>query len=329
MYLMRFDMRAPGKSPEEIADLYQAAIEMSSWAEGKGCYSIVISEHHSSDDGYLPSPLTLASAIATATTSMPIMIAAAILPFYDPIRLAEDMIVLDHLSRGRVSYTLALGYRPEEYELFGLDYSKRAAIADEKLEALLGHLRTAGTDTGGPRVTPGPYTPGGPMICWGGSSKAAARRAGRFGLGFFAQSDTAGLKEAYEEAAREAGHEPGLCMLPSPDRPYSLFVNDDIDAGWDEVGEALLADARAYYAWNSEAGTVGKTGTLSAGSTVEELRASNASHVVITTEEAREMLRTQGVLSLQPLCGGLDPEVAWTYMRRIVDDVMPAAAPVP
>ena len=59
-----------------------------------------------------------------------------ILPFYDPVRLAEDMSVLDIISGGRVIYTLALGYRPEEYEHFGLAIKKRGRIADEKLGLL-------------------------------------------------------------------------------------------------------------------------------------------------------------------------------------------------
>src|SRR4051794_6645433 len=105
---MRFDMRAPGKAPADVARLYGAAIDMSRWADERGgCLAIAISEHHASDAGYLSSPLVLASAIAAVTERTPIMIAAAILPLYDPIRLAEDMIILDHISQGRVIYTLA------------------------------------------------------------------------------------------------------------------------------------------------------------------------------------------------------------------------------
>ena len=66
----------------------------------------VISEHHTSSDGYIPSPLLLASAMAARTNQLYISIAAALLAFYDPIRLAEDMAVLDIISNGRLSYTL-------------------------------------------------------------------------------------------------------------------------------------------------------------------------------------------------------------------------------
>src|SRR3546814_10107818 len=76
----------------------------------------------------------MASAIAAVTKRTPIAIAAALLPLYDPVRLAEEMIVLDHISRGRAIFTLGIGYRPDEYELHGVEYRRRGAIADEKLE---------------------------------------------------------------------------------------------------------------------------------------------------------------------------------------------------
>lgn len=95
MFMMRFDMRVPGKTPAQIADQYQTAIEMAQWADDKGCVGIGLSEHHCAEDGYTPSPLVLASAIAAVTKKVPILVAAALLPMYDPVRLAEDMIVLD------------------------------------------------------------------------------------------------------------------------------------------------------------------------------------------------------------------------------------------
>ena len=286
MFRLRFDMRAPGKTPEEISRLYAAALEMSAWADDRGCQAIAVSEHHASEDGYLPSPLTLAAAIAAVTSNTPIMVAAALLPLYDPVRLAEDMVVLDHLSRGRVMYVLGVGYRPVEYELHNQEFRRRGVTADDKLAALLGHLRTAADATASPRVTPPPFSPDGPMLFWGGSTVRAAERAGRNGLGLLAQTSDPALGTAYEDAARAAGHEPGLCLLPTPDAPSSVFVAADVDAGWKEVGEALLADATTYYAWNEAAGLAESTVSLTKGGTVEELRAANGSHRVVSVDDA-------------------------------------------
>jgi hypothetical protein len=322
MFMMRFDQRAPGKSPAETAALYQAAIEMSQWADDKGCVAVGVSEHHSAEDGYLPSPLVLASAIAAVTNKVPIVIGCALLPMYDPVRLAEDMIVLDHISRGRVTFILGIGYRPLEYQLHGLDYAQRGAIAEDKLNRLLDALRRASAADAMPRVTPPPYTAGRPVIAWGGATKVAARRAGRYGLHFFAQINTPGLAEEYAAACRAAGYEPGTCTLPSPDMPGSVFVHPDPDIGWRELGTHLLADATSYAGWNENAGR--PTARISHGRTVEELRAERANHQVVTVPEALALIRRWGRLPLHPLCGGCPPELAWPYLRRVVSDVLPA-----
>jgi alkanesulfonate monooxygenase SsuD/methylene tetrahydromethanopterin reductase-like flavin-dependent oxidoreductase (luciferase family) len=238
------------------------------------------------------------------------------------VRLAEDMIVLDHISHGRVSYILGIGYRPLEYQLYGLDFDKRGAIADAKLGKLLDVLRQTSEGKGMPRVTPASLTPGRPPVMWGGATKAAARRAGRSGLGFFAQTNTPGLAEAYEEASREAGFEPGPCMLPSPEMPSIVFVHPDPDVGWQEVGPYLLADAVAYAEWNKDAGR--PTVSLSKSQTIEALRAEQGAHRVVTVEEAIALIKRWGRLGLHPLCGGCPPELAWTYLRRVVNEVAPA-----
>ena len=124
MFMLRFDMRAPAGGPT-TTDLYRTAIDMAAWGESHGCISTLISEHHTSPDGYLPSPIVLATAIAARTTTMPIVVGALLLNFYDPIKLAEDMVVLDIISGGRVSYVIGLGYRSEEHAMFGVDMGTR------------------------------------------------------------------------------------------------------------------------------------------------------------------------------------------------------------
>ena len=133
MYTMRFDLRVPGMKPDEVADQYEAALQMAEFGESNGCVAMMLSEHHRSPDGYLPTPLVMAAAVAARTTTLPIVIGAALLPLYEPRRLVEEMIVLDNLSRGRVSFIFGIGYRPTEYDLFDLPYEDRGKLADEKL----------------------------------------------------------------------------------------------------------------------------------------------------------------------------------------------------
>ena len=323
MFTMRFDMRAP-EFGGSTTDLYQAAIEMAAWAETRGCVAAVISEHHSSSDGYLPSPMVLASAMAARTEQLHISLAAALLAFYDPIRLAEDMIVLDIISKGRVSYVLGLGYRPEEFEMYGVDWKRRGRIAEEKLQLLLQAKTGEPFEHEGRRihVTPPPVSTGGPMVMWGGGSIAAAKRAGRYGLGFFAQSDRAGMQEAYESSCREHGFEPGMTQLPPKDAATTMFVADDVDQAWAEIGEYILHDVKMYGDWNPGDET---TASISHAQTVEELRATSPAHKIYSTDEAVEMVRGGGMLMLMPLCGGIPPALAWPYLEHVANVVLPAA----
>jgi alkanesulfonate monooxygenase SsuD/methylene tetrahydromethanopterin reductase-like flavin-dependent oxidoreductase (luciferase family) len=321
VFLMRFDMRAPAFGAP-TAELYAAAIEMAAFAESRGAITAVVCEHHTMADGYLPSPLVLATAMAARTTTLPIMTGALILPLYDPIRLAEDMAVMDIISAGRVSYIMAIGYRPEEYEQHGVDFHRRGRLADEQLALLLQ------AKTGEPfehegrriRVTPAPVTPGGPRIMWGGGSPAAAKRAARFGLDLMAQGGGPEVEETYRAEAMALGREPGFCMVPSTDMATTVFVAEDIDAAWAELGPHLLHDVTAYAALNP--GDT-KTASLSTARTVAELRGEDRTHRIIGIDEAIEMVRAGAPLPLQPLVGGLPPETAWRYLRTVTDGVVP------
>jgi alkanesulfonate monooxygenase SsuD/methylene tetrahydromethanopterin reductase-like flavin-dependent oxidoreductase (luciferase family) len=321
MFTLRFDMRAPTWAAP-IEDLYAAAVEMAAWAESRGAVVAVLSEHHAAADRHLPSPVILATAIAARTEQLPILVAAAVLPFYEPVRLAEDIAVLDIISRGRVAYVLGVGHRREEYDHFGLDFRARGPRADERLAMLFELLRGNEVTSGGgsTRISPRP-TSGGPQFFIGGGSLAAARRAGRFGLGLIAQAATPGLTEAYQQACREAGHEPGFVQVPDPAAATAIFVADDVDRAWDELGSFLLHDAMTAAAYRTGEISVA---SISTATSVDELRV-DSSYRVITREEATALVRAGTILPLLPLCGGLAPEVAWGYLERAVEAVVRAS----
>jgi alkanesulfonate monooxygenase SsuD/methylene tetrahydromethanopterin reductase-like flavin-dependent oxidoreductase (luciferase family) len=319
MYGMRFDMRLSAAAPAR--DQYQAALDMVAWAESRGGTLVIVSEHHGVPDGYLPSPAVLVSAMAARTTSTFIIVAAALLPLYDPVRLAEDICVVDHVSGGRVAWVLGLGYRREEFEMFGVDWKRRGAIADEKLSIVLQALNGVPFEYEGRAIHVTPATPVRPQVSWGGGSQAAARRAARFGLDFFGQTNVGGLAEAYREECEKLGRPAGTCMLPAPGDPTVVFVADDVDKAWEEIGPYLLRDATTYAAWNAD--TV-STASLSQGTTIDELRAECGAHRILTVEEAIELGRAGGMLPLHPLCGGIPAELAWPYLVRVAEEVEPA-----
>jgi alkanesulfonate monooxygenase SsuD/methylene tetrahydromethanopterin reductase-like flavin-dependent oxidoreductase (luciferase family) len=318
MFMLRFDMRAPAGT----ADLYAASLDMAVWAEEHGALAVVLSEHHASPDGYLPSPLVLAAAMAARTTTLPITVAALLVPLHDPVRLAEDMAVLDVVSGGRVSYVAGLGYRPEEYAMFGRSLAERG----RRMEECLTVLRQAWTGEefrydGRPvRVTPTPATPGGPMLMYGGGSTAAARRAARFGMSFFAQAAAPGLEEAYRQECDRAGTVPGMCFVPAPGSPTSVFVANDEDEGWDRYGPYMLHDARMYASWLGDLDAASKSNAV----TVASLRAEAGAYRVLTPDAAVGHVRELGSLALHPLCGGCPPELAWESLRLVADEVLPA-----
>lgn len=319
-------MRAPDTGAP-AADLYGAALEMCAWGETRGAVAAVLCEHHMSPDGYLPSPLILASAIAARTERLRITIAVFHLPLYNPIRLAEEMCVLDIIAQGRISFIGAVGYVPYEYAMHGVDFRRRGAIAEETLPVLLKAVTGEPFEYEGRRiqVTPPPFTPGGPRIGWGGGSVAAARRAGKYGMDFLGQRSDPALREAYDQALREHGRKPGNFTMAKVDDPGVIFVAEDVDAAWAELGPYIMHDVLSYGAWN-EGNT--DTATVSFAKTAEELRAENRSHRILSVREAVEMVRAGNFLRLHPLIGGLPPAIAWRYLKTVVEDVMPAVGTV-
>lgn len=314
MFTLRFDMRAPGWAAP-AADLYAGAIDMCAWAETRGAVLAVLSEHHGTDDGHLPAPLTLASAIAARTRSLAILLAAVPIPLWDPVRLAEEMSVLDLISRGRVSYAFGVGHRSREYEHFGIDMATRGRVADEILAVLGPLVRGEAVEYRGRRVrvTPPCGSPNGPMMLIAGGSGAAAGRAGALGLGFVSQTDLPGLKAFYEEQCRAHGHEPGMFQSPVRGAPTAVFVADDVDEAWDALGRYLLHDAVMAASYRPHDDSVASI-TRAAG--VAELRAENGPYRILTLDEAAEYVRGGRPLPLHPLCGGVPPEVAWPYLER-------------
>lgn len=316
--VVRYDMRTTSAGVDHAA-LYRAAMEQILWADQLGLDSVVLSEHHVSEEGYLPSPLVMAGAVAAATERIPITIAALVAALHHPIRLAEDLAVLDHLAGGRVMAVLGIGYRPIEFEVFGADRRRRGPL----LEELVGVLRQAWT--GEPFefrgstivVRPKPLTPGGPMLAVGGSVEASAKRAARLGLPLFAGDNHPELKQIYRDECARLGFEGGWSVIPSG--PMFVHVSDDPERDWAKIGPVALADAAVMRSWQT-AGN--RSLTESAATTLDELR-TEGNYQVLTPDECVELCGTVHALTLHPLLGGLDPELAWQSLELFASDVLP------
>jgi alkanesulfonate monooxygenase SsuD/methylene tetrahydromethanopterin reductase-like flavin-dependent oxidoreductase (luciferase family) len=317
MFIIRFGMRTLATESSARADMYRTAIDMAAWADGRGCLMAAVSQHHASEDGYLPSPVPLAAAMAARTETLSISVAALLLALYEPVKLAEDLAVVDLLSKGRVSYVVGIGYRDEEFALFGVDRKHRAQLVEDRIGVLrrLWNGESVNVDGRDARITPLPFTPGGPFLAYGGGSEPAARRAGRLGMFFIAETHDASLEYAYNNAARAAQQEPVGCAFPTAGVPLTMFVADDPDKAWDELGEYMLIDAIGYGRWNQH-----RTGTASVSfaTTVDELRAEHGEYQILTPDEAKSYAQRGVPLALQPLVGGIPPDIAWRYLEQAV-----------
>ncbi|MFF8997010.1 LLM class flavin-dependent oxidoreductase [Streptomyces achromogenes] len=316
--VVRFNLVAPCAPPDALSARYRAAVEMACYADAHGIATVQTEEHHGAENNWLPSPLVFAGAVLGATHRIAVTVSAVIGPLHDPLRLAEDIAVLDLLSGGRLVTVAGIGYRPEEYAMFGVDWVRRGRLQDELLGTLLRAWTGEEFEYRGRRVrlTPRPYTRPHPLLLVGGSSKAAARRAARFGLPFFPSAHLPELEAYYKERLAEYGTE-GWTMMPAAETPL-LHLAEDPDRAWAEYGGHLLHEARTYASWQP-AGI--RSAVRSAATTVAELRAEGV-YRILTPEQCL----AQGLdsLVLHPLAGGMPPEEGWRSLRLFAERVVPA-----
>jgi alkanesulfonate monooxygenase SsuD/methylene tetrahydromethanopterin reductase-like flavin-dependent oxidoreductase (luciferase family) len=171
---------------------YDETVRLAVDAERLGFTSVWTTEHHFVDDGYMPSLLPVAAAIAARTERIQIGTALLLAPLHDPVRLAEDAATVDVLSRGRLVLGLGLGWRREEFEGLRIPLDQRRTRLLDCI-AILRQAWGEGLVTGtsrtpypGVSVRPKPYRPGGPPIWIGAFAERPVRRAGRIADGYMA-----------------------------------------------------------------------------------------------------------------------------------------------
>lgn len=181
-------------------------------AEELGYDSVWVAEHHGLADRFYPSPLMLLAGLATRTRRVTLGTAILLLPLYHPLRLAEDVAVLDVLSEGRAILGVGMGYREVELQLFGAKMTERAALLAEGIQRLRAYWRgdARKAEVEGFEFFPPPVQAGGPPIWIGGYVPRAVARAARLGDAWFpAMSARLDLLESlagtYAEALRAAG----------------------------------------------------------------------------------------------------------------------------
>ena len=264
-----YDFRNPAAWRIPWQQLYNETLDQASWAEELGFNSIWLSEHHFTDDGYMPSLPTALGAIVARTERVRLGTAVLLAPLHHPLRLAEDLAVVDLISKGRLDVGLALGYRSKEFEVMAVPRSERGRRTEETVELL--RLAWSGREFSFDGacyrfedviVTPPPAQSPSPPIFLGGSSIPAARRAGRLGCGFAA--DSGGSLDLYDVYADAFTVVEGGLDAPEIRTNRLVYVCRDPDRAWEMLGPHLLYQHNVYAQWASEAGRSGFAAARSA-----------------------------------------------------------------
>lgn len=217
---MNFGLYSSIASPPRGEHLDRAIDEViaeAQLAESVGFDSCFFGEHHQDSDGFLPSPLIVATAVAARTQRLRVGTSVILLPLHHPVHLAEDVITLDLVSKGRLILGVGIGYQAADFQAFAVPFDDRVALFEEGADILRQCWTGERFSFKGTHYTledvqirPRPYQAGGPPLWIGASVPAAARRAGRIADGFVGTPST-GMENAtrlatiYKEAAREAG----------------------------------------------------------------------------------------------------------------------------
>lgn len=319
---LRINMTGFYDDPKHEAKRFQSAIDMAAYADEHGFDAINMEEHHCADNGWLASPLTMAAMVAARTERAAISVSALLITLYDPVRLAEDIAVIDVVSDGRFSFIAGQGYRPIEYHAMDKAWDQRGRNMDFTIETLQKAWTGEPFDYKGQtvRVLPKPVSNPHPPMLIGGMSKIAAKRAARFGLPFYPASKMTDLEALYYEEFKKYGHPwPGFVDYPAEDCSM-LFLVDDVDEAWATLGHHFLQETREYASWK-QAGIPRPMENDS--DSVDDIREQGL-YEFITPEQCLQRFRDNPdyLATLHPLVGGMPLDVAWRCMELYVDNVL-------
>lgn len=199
--------RLPGDT-RPTTELYKEAVETAAWLEDIGVDFLTVGEHHFMETEWNSSPLMLLAAIARETSTLRLGTNVLLTPFYNPLRLAEDIATLDLISGGRAQLiNLGTGSIDTEFETFGIDPKERHGRTFETLEFIRRCFEGPESfDFKGKyfqfpnvRITSQPVQK--PFPLWyGGHGPKNSFRAGKLGYHF------GGNNQSYLDGLAEGGH---------------------------------------------------------------------------------------------------------------------------
>jgi alkanesulfonate monooxygenase SsuD/methylene tetrahydromethanopterin reductase-like flavin-dependent oxidoreductase (luciferase family) len=253
-----YDFRNPPDSGIETSRLYAEILEQVEWLDRLGLDLVWFTEHHFVEDGYLPSWTPVVGGMAARTRRVRFSSDICLLPFSHPVRLAEDLAVLDNLSGGRVEVGIGMGYAPHEFRGFGIPLPQRVSRTEEGLEILRRCFTGERFSFHGTRyhlddvvIRPRYVQPGGPPLWLAAMSLAGAERAARFGCHLLPQGPREQVLDPWRAAVAAAGRDPGAYRVGII-RP--CLVSDDPEREWPAIRTAERYRDQLYRQFFAEAG---------------------------------------------------------------------------
>ena len=253
-----YDFRNPPDSGVTDQVLYGEILEQVAWLDQIGADLVWFTEHHFVEDGYLPSWIPVAGAMSSVTKHVRFGTDICLMPFNHPIRLAEDLAVLDNLSGGRVEVGLGMGYAPHEFRGFGFPVSRRVSLMEEGIEVLQKCFSGERFSYEGKRyqfedvvITPGYVQEGGPPLWVAAMSEAGAMRAAKYNANFLPQGLRSNSYDPWIEKLRATDRNPGDYRVGII---RSILVTEDRDRDWQVVRAAERYRMALYQRFFEESG---------------------------------------------------------------------------
>ena len=341
---LRFGILWPFRNPHfnfvPWQDLYRSHLDLIVESEAMGYDNAWLTEHHFVDDGYSPSLLPIAGAVAARTSRIRIGTFLILLPLHNPVRIAEDTATVDLMSNGRFDLGVGLGYRVKEFADQGVSPTERGARLQEGIGLIQRLLSDEEVTFEGKfsqlnkiQIVPPALQKPHPPIWIGAIAPGAIKRAAKMGFHFQVVGPPA-LVEHYDKCLTEAGRNP---------EEYStaqlrwVHVAPSRDQAWETAAQPLHYTASRYAEWFAEAND--KPGDADAAKGIPSIEQIVASQhfdvfgepaIVGTPEDCRGMIEdyvSRGRLT-HLVCGmalsGRAPHHIRSSMEMFAKDVIPA-----
>ena len=236
-------------NPRPLQDLYKDHLEEAVLAEELGFNNVWASEHHFAEDAWNPSPVTFLAALAARTERVRVGTYVLLLPFHNPVRVAEDIAVLDNISGGRVDLPVGVGSAAEEFHTFGIPFNERLGRTFEALRIIERCFSGVEFSHNGKyydfpkvRMTTIPVQKPGPPIWVASMGDQSVAWTARRGYHLAAGAGRGHAK--YEELLVQYGHDRAKCQVASI--PIRVHLAATREQAWAEA-EAELHQVLHFY----------------------------------------------------------------------------------